>query len=98
MYKYRINENDQAKAEKFQKGRIDAFSDIEKQLVDVVKTIRQAKIETIAAELAQPWIYGTALHRFARLHKVPIESIREINDAVDAAKSKFAPAEPMEIE
>ena len=65
MYKYRINENDQAKAEKFQKGRIDAFSDIEKQLVDVVKTIRQAKIETIAYYRDNPKhfaiVYGTDL-------------------------------------
>jgi len=65
MYKYRINENDQAKAEKFQKGRIDAYSDIEKQLVDVVKTIRQAKIETIAYYRDNPdkfaIVYGTDL-------------------------------------
>ena len=65
MYKYRINENDQAKAEKFQKGRINAFSDIEKQLVDVVKTIRQAKIETIAYYRDNPdkfaIVYGTDL-------------------------------------
>ena len=65
MYKYRINENDQAKAEKFQKSRIDAFSDIEKQLVDVVKTIRQAKIETIAYYRDNPKhfaiVYGTDL-------------------------------------
>jgi len=65
MYKYRINENDQAKAEKFQKSRIDAFSDIEKQLVDVVKTIRQAKIETIAYYRDNPdkfaIVYGTDL-------------------------------------
>ena len=65
MYKYRINENDQAKVEKFQKGRIDAFSDIEKQLVDVVKTIRQAKIETIAYYRDNPdtfaIVYGTDL-------------------------------------
>ena len=65
MYKYRINENDQAKTEKFQKGRIDAFSNIEKQLVDVVKTIRQAKIETIAYYRDNPdkfaIVYGTDL-------------------------------------
>ena len=65
MYKYQITENDQAKADKFQKGRIDAFSDIEKQLVDVVKNIRKAKIETIAYYRDNPdkfaIVYGTDL-------------------------------------
>ena len=65
MYKYTIKENDQAKAEKFQKGRIDSFSGIEKELVEVVKSVRKAKIETIAYYRDNPdsfaIVYGTDL-------------------------------------
>jgi len=55
--------------------------------------ISAVKIKAIAKELVQPWKYGTALHRFARLHDVPIEIVRQINDAVDAKAATFAPVE-----
>lgn len=56
------------------------------------------KIQAIAKELAQPWIYGTALHRFAKLHDVPIQIIREIKAAVGNKASTFVVAEePTEI-
>jgi len=58
-------------------------------LVDIPVT----KIRAIAKELAQPWKYGTALHRFARLHDVPIQAVRKINDAVEAKAATFASVE-----
>ena len=59
-----------------------------------VTTLTIAKIEAIARELAQPWKYGTALHRFARLHGVPLRAVREIRDAMD---NKVATFEPVEV-
>ena len=46
MYNMNIKEEED-KLEKFQQGRIDAFDEIENNLDDLKKIIRQAKIETI---------------------------------------------------
>lgn len=66
----------------------------EHSLVDIPVT----KIKAIAKELAQPWQYGTALHRFARLHDVSIQAVRKIKDAVDEKAATFAPVEIKDIE
>lgn len=64
MYKYRLTE-EAGRAAKFQEDRINAFDNIEKQLVDVVKKVRQAKIDTIAYYRDNPdkyaVVYGTDL-------------------------------------
>lgn len=60
--------------------------------------IPATEIQAIAKELAQPWKYGKALHRFARLHDVPIQAVREIDAAVKAKAATFAPAEPLDPE
>ena len=65
-------------------------------IVPSAVSIPATKIQAIAKELAQPWIYGEALHRFARLHGVPLQVVREIDAAVKAKASTFAPAEPAE--
>jgi len=46
MYNMNIKEEED-KLEKFQQGRIDAFDEIENNLDDLKKIIRQAKIETV---------------------------------------------------
>jgi len=46
MYKYRITEADD-RLEKFQQKRIDAFDDIEKELMSLIKPLRKAKIRTV---------------------------------------------------
>jgi len=65
MYKYRIVEQQDERASKYQEERIQAFDNIEKQLVEVVKNIRQAKIDTIAYYRDNPdkfaVVYGTDL-------------------------------------
>jgi hypothetical protein len=64
MYKYRLNE-EVGRAAKYQEDRINAFDNIEKQLVDVVKAVRKAKIDTIAYYRDNPdkfaVVYGTDL-------------------------------------
>jgi hypothetical protein len=42
------------------------------------------KIKEIAIELAQPWQYGDALHRFAKKHGVPLAQVKEIAAALKA--------------
>ena len=46
MYKYRLVEQDE-KVSKFHQERVDAFDKIEARLVNIRKSLRQAKIETI---------------------------------------------------
>ena len=64
MYKYKLNE-EAGRAAKYQEDRINAFDNIEKQLVDTVKAIRKAKIDTIAYYRDNPdkyaVVYGTDL-------------------------------------
>ncbi len=45
--KYRLVKENEDKLEQFQKSRIDAFDEIEKEIESLIKPIRQAKIETI---------------------------------------------------
>jgi len=61
-----------------------ALTPVKPVVEDVIANtiLTKVKIETIAKELVQPWKYGTALHRFAKEHNVPIQLVREINDAV----------------
>jgi len=54
------------KLEKFQQGRIDAFDEIENNLDDLKKIIRQAKIETVKSyrqdePKSYSVVYGTDL-------------------------------------
>ena len=53
MYKYRIVEQDE-RAAKFQRERIDAFDTIEARLDKIKKLLRQAKIETVKTYREQP--------------------------------------------
>ena len=79
-----------------------ALTPVKPVVEDVIANtvLTKMKIETIAKELAQPWKYGTALHRIARTHKVPIQLVREINDAVTAKAATFKVVEliaPLEV-
>lgn len=47
MYKYRLKEQRDEKAVKFQEERINAFDALESRLENVKKLLRQGKIETI---------------------------------------------------
>lgn len=47
MYKYRLKEQRDEKAAKFQEERINAFDALESRLENVKKLLRQGKIETI---------------------------------------------------
>ena len=68
-------------------------------IVDAVSLsdVSAVKIQAIAKELAQHWKYGTALHRFARIHDVSIQVVREISDAVKNKTATFASVESVEI-
>ena len=55
--------------------------------------LTKVKIETIAKELVKPWQYGTALHRFAKRHDVPIDVIIRINEAVNTKVALLTPVE-----
>ena len=76
-----------------------ALTPVKPVVEDVIANtvLTKTKIETIAKELAQPWKYGTALHRFAKAHSVPIQLVREINDAVEAKSATFAVVAPLEV-
>ena len=79
-----------------------ALTPVKPVVEDVIANtiLTKVKIETIAKELAQPWKYGTALHRFAKLHNVPIQLVREINDAVTVKAATFKVVEliaPLEV-
>ena len=41
------------------------------------------KIQNIAKKLQQPWLHGTALHRFAREAGVPLKQVRRIRRAIN---------------
>ncbi len=45
--KDRLIKEEEAKLEKFQQGRIDAFGEIEDELKSLIKPLRQAKIDTV---------------------------------------------------
>ena len=45
--KDRIVKEEEAKLEKFQQSRIDAFGEIEDELKSLIKPLRQAKIDTV---------------------------------------------------
>ncbi len=47
MYKYKLIQEQEDKAEKFQKERIEAFDKIENKLDELKKLLRQGKIRTI---------------------------------------------------
>lgn len=56
-------------------------------------TATVAKIKEITKELAQPWIYGTALHRFAKRHKVHLKVVQEISKALTEKQAEEASVE-----
>jgi len=63
-------------------------------------SLAAAKIKAVAKEMARPWQYGDALHRYAKRHGIALSQAREIWGAVrrriagEGAKS----AEPVVIE
>ena len=52
--RYKLIKEEETKQEVFQKGRIDAFSEIENEIKSLIKPLRQAKIETIKTYREQP--------------------------------------------
>ena len=40
------------------------------------------KIKAVATEMAQPWLYGHVLQRFAKKHEISMTQVREIYKAV----------------
>lgn len=69
---------------------IDAMdlADLQPEAPEVVKPelpeLTPVKIQNIAKKLQQPWLYGTALHRFAREAGVPLKQVRRIRRAINA--------------
>jgi hypothetical protein len=61
MYKYRLKEQKDEKAVKFQEGRIIAFDALESRLENVKKLLRQGKIETIKYYRENPDSYGVVI-------------------------------------
>jgi hypothetical protein len=45
--------------------------------------LTKLKIETIAKKLQQPWLYGDALHRFAKREGVTLKQMRRIRRAIN---------------
>lgn len=58
-------------------------------------SVDEETVQAIAEKCAKPWIYGKALHRFAKQHNVDIRVVREIKAEVDKRKAVEAP-EPVE--
>jgi|TARA_B110000908_G_C10162464_1_gene406743 hypothetical protein len=58
MYKYKVIKEEDSKEEVFQKGRINAFDEIENELKSLIKPLRQAKLETIKTYREQPESFG----------------------------------------
>ena len=58
MYKYKVIKEEDSKEEVFQKGRINAFDEIENDLKSLIKPLRQAKLETIKTYREQPESFG----------------------------------------
>ena len=59
MYKYKVIKEEDSKEEVFQKGRINAFDEIENELKSLIKPLRQAKLETIKTYREQPESFAT---------------------------------------
>ena len=57
--RYKLIKEEETKQEVFQKGRIDAFSEIENEIKSLIKPLRQAKIETIKTYREQPESFAT---------------------------------------
>lgn len=59
MYKYKLKE-EPSKSQKFQQERIDAFDEIEEQTIELLKNIRNGKVETIKYYKTQPDSFAVA--------------------------------------